>query len=142
MLDPSLVVELEPAVTVAPVVPTLPLMVNVGAVQEAVKFTPVMFAEVIVTELEDGENVQPLLLGVTVYVPAARALMVKLLEPSLVADCAPALTVAPDVPALPEMENVTVDVVVIFDVQISSFALFRRSVHEGKNELPYPERLL
>ena len=64
--------ELEPAVTVAPDVPALPLIENVGAVQLAVKFTPVTFEAVIVTELEDGENVQPLFDGVTVYVPAAR----------------------------------------------------------------------
>ena len=67
-----MVVELEPAVTVAPEVPALPLIVNVGAVQFAVKLIPVTFAEVIVTELDAGENVQPLLLGVTVYVPAAK----------------------------------------------------------------------
>jgi hypothetical protein len=66
LLDASLVVELEPAVTVAPVVPALPLMEKVGAVQLAVKLTPVTLAEVMVTELEAGENVQPLLLGVTV----------------------------------------------------------------------------
>ena len=66
----------DPAVTVAPVVPALPLIENVGAVHEAVKLTPVTFAEVIVTELEVGENVQPLLLGVTVYVPAARLAIV------------------------------------------------------------------
>ena len=62
--------------TVAPVVPALPLIVNVAAVHDAVKLTPVTFAEVIVTELEAGENVQPLLLGVSVYVPAARPLSV------------------------------------------------------------------
>ena len=66
MLEASLVVEDEPAVTVAPEVPTLPLIVNVGAVHEAVKLIPVTLAEVIVTELDAGENVQPLLLGVTV----------------------------------------------------------------------------
>jgi hypothetical protein len=33
---------------------------------------PVTFAEVMVTELDAGENVQPLFDGVTVYVPAAR----------------------------------------------------------------------
>ena len=72
MLDASLVVDEEPAVTVAPEVPTLPLIVNVGAVHVAVKLTPVTFADAIVTELEAGENVQPLLLGVTVYVPAGK----------------------------------------------------------------------
>jgi len=72
LLDASLVVDEDPAVTVAPDVPALPLMENVGAVHDAVKFTPVTLADVIVTELEAGENVQPLLLGVTVYVPAAR----------------------------------------------------------------------
>jgi hypothetical protein len=66
LLEASLVVDEVPAVTVAPVVPALPLIVNVGAVHEAVKLTPVTFAEVIVTELEVGENVQPDLLGVTV----------------------------------------------------------------------------
>jgi hypothetical protein len=71
LLDASLVAESEPAVIVAPVVPALPLIENVGAVQLAVKLTPVTLADVIVTELEDGENVQPLLVGVTVYVPAA-----------------------------------------------------------------------
>jgi hypothetical protein len=39
--------------------------------QEAVKFA-VTFAEVIVTELEAGENVQPVFVGVTVYVPGAK----------------------------------------------------------------------
>jgi len=34
--------------------------------QVAVKLTPVTLAEVMVTELEAGENVQPDLLGVTV----------------------------------------------------------------------------
>ena len=72
MLDASLVVEEVPAVTVAPVVPALPLIVNVGVEHDAVKFTPVTLEEVMVTELDVGENVQPLLLGVTVYVPAAR----------------------------------------------------------------------
>ena len=55
-----------------PDVPTLPLIENVGAVHEAVKLIPVTLAEVMVTELDAGEKVQPLLLGVTVYVPAAR----------------------------------------------------------------------
>ena len=72
MLDASLVVDEEPAVTVAPEVPALPLIENVGAVHEAVKLIPVTLAEVMVTELDAGEKVQPLLLGVTVYVPAAR----------------------------------------------------------------------
>ena len=76
MLDASLVVEDDPAVTVAPDVPTLPLIEKVGAVHEAVKLTPVTLAEVMVTELDVGENVQPLLLGVTVYVPAARLAIV------------------------------------------------------------------
>jgi hypothetical protein len=65
LLDASLVAVADPAVTVAPVVPALPLIENVGAVQDAVKLTPVTLAEVIVTELEAGENVQPDLLGVT-----------------------------------------------------------------------------
>ena len=72
MLEASLVVEEEPAVIVAPEVPALPLIENVGAVHEAVKLIPVTLAEVMVTELDAGEKVQPLLLGVTVYVPAAR----------------------------------------------------------------------
>ena len=72
MLEASLVVDEEPAVTVAPEVPALPPIENVGAVHEAVKLIPVTLAEVIVTELDAGEKVQPLLLGVTVYVPAAR----------------------------------------------------------------------
>ena len=76
MPDPSLVAEELPAVTVAPEVPTLPLIEYVGVVQLAVKLTPVTFAEVIVTELEAGVNVQLALLGVTVYVPAARLLIV------------------------------------------------------------------
>ena len=58
--------------TVAPEVPALPLIENVGAVHEAVKLIPVTLAEVMVIELDAGEKVQPLLLGVTVYVPAAR----------------------------------------------------------------------
>lgn len=68
-------VEEDPAVTVAPDVPALPLMVKVGAVHVAVKLIPVTLADVMVTELDAGENVQPLLLGVTVYVPAARLAM-------------------------------------------------------------------
>jgi hypothetical protein len=72
LFEASLVVDDEPAVTVAPVVPALPLIVNVGAEQVAVKLMPVTLADVIVTDCEAGENVQPLLLGVTVYVPAAR----------------------------------------------------------------------
>jgi hypothetical protein len=64
--EASLVVVAVPAVTVAPDVPTLPLIEYVGVVHDAVKFTPVTFDEVTVTELETGENVQPLLLGVTV----------------------------------------------------------------------------
>jgi hypothetical protein len=75
LFEPSLVVDEEPAVTVAPEVPALPLIVNVGAVHDAVKLMPVTLAEVIVTEVDVGENVQPLLLGVTVYVPAARLAM-------------------------------------------------------------------
>jgi hypothetical protein len=74
--EASLVVEEEPAVTVAPEVPALPLMVNVGAVHEAVKLTPVTFAAVMVAELEAGENVQPAFTGVTVYVPGARPAIV------------------------------------------------------------------
>jgi len=66
LLEASLVVEEEPAVTVAPEVPALPLIENVGVVHEAVKLIPVTLAEVIVTELDAGEKVQPLLLGVTV----------------------------------------------------------------------------
>ena len=66
MFDASLVVDAEPAVTVAPDVPTLPLIENVGTEHVAVKLIPVTLADVIVTELEAGENVQPLLLGVTV----------------------------------------------------------------------------
>jgi hypothetical protein len=74
--EPSLVVEAAPAVTVAAEVPALPLIVNVGAVQFAVKLMPVTFAEVMVTALEAGENVQPVFVGVTVYVPAARPAIV------------------------------------------------------------------
>ena len=55
-----------------PEVPALPLIVKVGAVQVAVKLTPVTLDEVMVTELDDGENVQPDFDGVTVYEPAAR----------------------------------------------------------------------
>jgi hypothetical protein len=66
LFDASLVVDAEPAVTVAPEVPTLPLMVKVGVVHVAVKLMPVTFAEPMVTELDAGENVQPLFDGVTV----------------------------------------------------------------------------
>jgi hypothetical protein len=66
LLDASLVVELVPAVTVAPVVPTLPLIEYVVTEQLAVKLIPVTFADETVTDCEAGENVQPLLLGVTV----------------------------------------------------------------------------
>ena len=59
-----------------------------------------------------------------------------MLEESLVADAEPVETVAPVVPALPEIEYVAVVDVVIFAVQISSLALLRRSVQEGKNALP------
>ena len=72
MPEASLVVDDEPAVIVAPEVPALPLIVNVGVEHVAVKFTPVTFDAEIVTELEEGENVQPDFDGVTVYVPAAR----------------------------------------------------------------------
>ena len=72
MLDASLVVDEEPAVTVAPEVPALPLMLNVGAEHVALKLMPVTFDDVIVTDCDVGENVQPLFDGVTVYVPAAR----------------------------------------------------------------------
>ena len=72
MPAPSLVDDDDPAVTVAPDVPALPLIVYVGVEHVAVKFTPVTFDDVIVTELETGENVQTDLVGVTVYVPAAR----------------------------------------------------------------------
>ena len=65
-----------------------------------------------------------------------------MLEASLVADAEPVESVAPVVPALPEIEYVAVVDAVIFAVQISSLALLRRSVHEGKNAFPYPERLL
>jgi hypothetical protein len=66
LFEPSLVVDWAPAVTVAPEVPTLPLIENVGAVHEALKLTPVTLDAVMVTGLEVGVNVQPLLLGVTV----------------------------------------------------------------------------
>ena len=59
-----------------------------------------------------------------------------MLDASLVVDAEPAVSVAPVVPALPEIEYVGVEEVVIFAVQISSFALLRRSVHEGKKALP------
>jgi len=36
-----------------------------------------------------------------------------LFDPSLVAPCEPAVTVAPDVPALPEIENVATGVVTV-----------------------------
>ena len=57
-----------------------------------------------------------------------------MLDASLVAEDEPAVTVAPVVPALPEIENVGDDDAVTFAVQISSLALLRRSVHDGKNE--------
>ena len=38
----------------------------VGPLHEAVKFCPVTFAPLTVTEMLSGENVQPLLVGVTV----------------------------------------------------------------------------
>ena len=60
------------------------------------------FAEATVTDLVAGVKVQPLLVGVTVYVPFASPVMVKLLEASLVADLVPAVIVALAVPALPE----------------------------------------
>src|ERR1043165_2016768 len=44
--------------------------------QLAVKLMPVTFAPLTVTDCDAGENVQPLLLGVTVYVPFARLLTV------------------------------------------------------------------
>jgi hypothetical protein len=66
LFDASLVADEEPAVTVAPGVPALPLIVKVGAEHVAVKLIPVTLADVIVTELEAGEKVQPLLVGVTV----------------------------------------------------------------------------
>jgi hypothetical protein len=66
LLDASLVVVAVPAVIVAPEVPALPLIEKVGAVQVAVKFTPVTLLDVMVTELEAGLKEQPLLLGVTV----------------------------------------------------------------------------
>jgi hypothetical protein len=65
LFEASLVVEEEPTVTVATVAPTLPLIEKVGVEHVAVKFA-VTLAEVIVTELEAGEKVQPDLLGVTV----------------------------------------------------------------------------
>ena len=44
--------------------------------QVAVKFFPVTFAEVMVTDALAGLKVQPLFDGVTVYVPAARPVIV------------------------------------------------------------------
>jgi hypothetical protein len=44
--------------------------------QLAVKLMPVTFAPVTLTDCDAGEKVQPLLLGVTVYVPFARLLIV------------------------------------------------------------------
>ena len=41
----------------------------------AMKFCPVTFAPLTVTERLAGENVQPLFVGVTVYVPLARPAM-------------------------------------------------------------------
>src|SRR3954468_12438203 len=46
-----------------------------GALHVAVKLLPETFAPARVTERLAGENVQPLLVGVTVYVPLARPLM-------------------------------------------------------------------
>jgi hypothetical protein len=48
----------------------------VPPLQLAVKFWPVMFAPLIVTDALAGENVQPLFVGVTVYVPFTRPLIV------------------------------------------------------------------
>src|SRR5437899_1662299 len=73
--------------------------------QLAVKFTPVTLAEEIVTDREAGVKVQPVLDGVTVYVPAARLPIEKLLEASLVAEPEPAETLAPTAPALPAIEK-------------------------------------
>ena len=72
MLDASDVADALPAVTVAPVVPALPEIEYVVTGQLAEKLTPLTFAPLTVTEELAGVNVQPLLEGVTVYVPFAR----------------------------------------------------------------------
>ena len=93
-----------------PVLLSKPLEKSVVGVvpQEAVKETPVTFAEETVTDREAGVKVQPLFEGVTVYVPFASPAIVKFPEASLVADFVPAVTVALAVPALPEIEYVVV----------------------------------
>jgi hypothetical protein len=63
--------------TVAPLAPAVgvivPEMLAVGPVcAVAVKFTPLTLAVVIVAACVVGLNVNPLLLGVTAYVPAAK----------------------------------------------------------------------
>ena len=67
-------------VTVAPDPPVpliVPEMENVcGATAVAVKFTPVMFAVVIVSACGPGVNVNPVWLGVTVYAPFAKPVKV------------------------------------------------------------------
>src|ERR1051326_499906 len=92
---------------VAHPVPSKPSEKSVVLVlQLAVKLIPVTFAPLTDTDWLAGENVQPLLLGVTVYVPLARPLIVQLFDASDVAPCEPAVTLAPEVPTLPEIEYV------------------------------------
>jgi hypothetical protein len=107
------------SVTVAPLPPftglIVPEMLNVGAVcGVAVKFTPVTFARLTVTFWLTGLNVNPVLLGVSVYVPLGNP--VKVYAPALlvvvVTLAAPlSVTVAPAPPVVglivPEMLNVS-----------------------------------
>jgi hypothetical protein len=111
-------------VTVAPDPPAVGLIVpeieNVGGgVAVAVKFNPVTLAEAIVVPCDPGVNVNPVLLGVTVYAPFASP--VKVYAPEafavIVAPEAPlSVTVAPLPPAVglmvPEIENVGAGVAV------------------------------
>src|SRR5436190_23320156 len=57
-----------------PVALSNPFENSVELLQFAVKFCPVTFAPLTVTLRLAGENVQPLFVGVTVYVPFARPL--------------------------------------------------------------------
>jgi hypothetical protein len=83
-----------------------------------VKATPVTFAVVIVTDRLAGLKVQPAFDGVTAYVPAARPESVKALVASLVAVTLPAVTVAPEVPALPDTEKVAAAAIVTVRVAV------------------------
>lgn len=56
----------------------VPEMLNVrGGFADALKFAPVILAAVTVPRRPDGEKLNPLLLGMTVYVPLERLLNVK-----------------------------------------------------------------